>query len=200
MCIRDRSSSAHENVKCTQKRRSSLVTCIFNPDAPENRFRMMILSHAAICTCLDDECIYDPTCTEYKDLLLHMEDCPNDHCGYPNCRPTKEFVTTMQVMTEFQNSNSANIVYDHEEYQEERMKDNSGREQNVEAAAAFEAEKDYLVESGAIAPVPFLECDDDKSIESSGTWFSNPDAVSLADDDLLQNGEAVSLRKTINNV
>ncbi|CAB9511215.1 expressed unknown protein [Seminavis robusta] len=126
---------------------------LWNPKAPEHVFRMMILQHAANCDCAKGSCFYDPTCSDYKRILAHIVVCGDgDECDFERCRATKQFLLTMQLMQDFKHDGPVE-----------------------------EAHKDFLVNVGAVAPIPVIQMptnlrggnSDGLSVVSDSTWWSN---------------------------
>ena len=107
---------------------------LMNPEAPENKFRMMALQHAATCQPSLNSgrgvCPYDPICGEYRKILEHVESCDDEECTSEKCRSTKQFLVTMRLL-------------------EKTKKDGINMEESSE-------QKDFLVGVGAVAPLSFV--------------------------------------------
>jgi TAZ zinc finger len=131
---------------------------IWNPQAPENVFRMMILQHAANCPCARGQCEYEPTCSEYKKILAHILTCTEgDECSIEKCRSTKQFLLTVQLMKEFETN-----------------------QQHAKEA------KDFLVGVGAVAPLSFIQLPVGSAhsvLSDDQTWWSNDWGAVENDDD-----------------
>lgn len=107
---------------------------LMNPEAPENKFRMMALQHAATCQPSLNSgrgvCPYDPICGEYRKILEHVESCNEEECTSDKCRSTKQFLVTMRLL--------------------EKSKNNG-----IDMEGSSE-QKDFLVGVGAVAPLSFV--------------------------------------------
>lgn len=71
---------------------------LWNPNSPDNKFRMMILQHAAGCKLVKGKCPYDPICSDHRKVLEHIETCKDDECQADRCRSTRDFLITMRLM------------------------------------------------------------------------------------------------------
>lgn len=92
-------TSVTEAASFTENSPEPAPAVLWNPDSPENKFKMMILSHAASCREKKGSCPYDPVCSEHQNLLEHIEKCTEDaDCTYPRCVPTRNFLVTMRLM------------------------------------------------------------------------------------------------------
>jgi TAZ zinc finger len=119
---------------------------IWNPQAPENVFRMMLLQHAANCPCARGRCEYDPTCSEYRNVLAHILTCSDEECDVEKCRTTKQFLLTAQLMKEFNTNENAKEA------------------------------KDFLVGVGAVAPMSVIQLpmgSGHSVLSDDQTWWSN---------------------------
>jgi len=107
-------------------------TKLWDPNAPQNKFRIMALKHAATCQVAAAKgggCPCDPICGQYRAILHHVETCrKSDDCPVERCQSTKTFLLTMSMME-------------------------GTPEQELEN---YSEKKDFLVSVGAVAPLAYV--------------------------------------------